>query len=176
MTSCFPGGASGIEPACQCRRHERCQIRSLGREAHLEGSMATHSSILVWEIPWTEEPGGLGFIGSQRVGWDWSELARMHWLPPRSIVLTTECLPPCIFSSQNTYILWVCFCCVDVPKSRTARSSSAIVTTASFPKWWYQFRLLWEVHADTVSFFNCSHCSACTLASHCGFRLYLSND
>ena len=34
-------------------------VRSLGREDHLEGEMATHSSILAWEIPWTEEPGGL---------------------------------------------------------------------------------------------------------------------
>ena len=34
----------------------------------LEKDMATHSSILVWEIPWTEEPGGLQSIGSQRVG------------------------------------------------------------------------------------------------------------
>ena len=34
----------------------------------LEEGMATHSSILAWRIPWTEEPGGLRFIGSQRVG------------------------------------------------------------------------------------------------------------
>ena len=33
-------------------------VRSLGREDHLEKEMATHSSILAWEIPWTEEPGG----------------------------------------------------------------------------------------------------------------------
>ena len=38
--------------------------------------MATHSSILAWEVPWTEEPGGLQFIGLQRVGHDW---ARMHF-------------------------------------------------------------------------------------------------
>ena len=40
---------------------------SLGREAALEEGMATHSSILAWRIPWTEEPGGLQSIGSQRV-------------------------------------------------------------------------------------------------------------
>ena len=34
--------------------------------------MATHSSILAWRIPWTEEPGGLQFLGSQRVGHDWA--------------------------------------------------------------------------------------------------------
>ena len=37
----------------------------LGQEDPLEEEMATHSSILAWEIPWTEEPGGLQFIGSQ---------------------------------------------------------------------------------------------------------------
>ena len=40
--------------------------------------MATHSSILAWRIPWTEEPGGLQSTGSQRVGPDYSRLARMH--------------------------------------------------------------------------------------------------
>ena len=42
--------------------------RSLGREDPLEEGMATHSSILARKIPWTEEPGGLWSIGSQRVG------------------------------------------------------------------------------------------------------------
>ena len=45
-------------------------VRSLGREDPLEKEMATHSSILAWEIPWTEEPGGLQSMGSQRVGHD----------------------------------------------------------------------------------------------------------
>ena len=41
----------------------------------LEKEMATHSSILSWEIPWTEEPSGLLSMGSHRVGHDWSDLA-----------------------------------------------------------------------------------------------------
>ena len=45
-------------------------VRSLGREDPLEGNMTTHFSILAWEIPWTEEPGGLQSIGSQRVRHD----------------------------------------------------------------------------------------------------------
>ena len=44
------------------------RVRSLGREDPLEKEMATHSSILAWRIPWTEEPGGLQSMGSQRVG------------------------------------------------------------------------------------------------------------
>ena len=43
-------------------------VRSLGWEDPLEEGMATHSSILAWEIPWTEEPGGLQSMGLQRVG------------------------------------------------------------------------------------------------------------
>ena len=45
-------------------------VQSLGWEDPLEEGMATHSSILAWRIPWTEEPGGLPSMGSQRVGHD----------------------------------------------------------------------------------------------------------
>ena len=45
-------------------------IQSLGQEDPLEEEMATHSSILAWRIPWTEELGGLQSMGSQRVGHD----------------------------------------------------------------------------------------------------------
>ena len=45
-------------------------VRSLGWEDALEKEMATHSSILAWRIPWTEEPGRLQSTGSQRVGHD----------------------------------------------------------------------------------------------------------
>ena len=45
-------------------------VLSLGQEDPLEEGMATHSSILVWKIPWTEEPGGFQSIGSKRVGHD----------------------------------------------------------------------------------------------------------
>ena len=51
------------------------QVQSLGREDLLEDSMATHSSIIAWRIPWTEEPVGLWSIGWQRVGHGWSDLA-----------------------------------------------------------------------------------------------------
>ena len=51
-------------------------IRDVGSVPELEEGMATHSSIFAWRIPWTEEPGGLWSIGSQRARQDWSELAR----------------------------------------------------------------------------------------------------
>ena len=46
------------------------QVRSLGQEEPLRKEMATHSSTLVWKIPWTEEPGRLQSMGLQRVGHD----------------------------------------------------------------------------------------------------------
>ena len=45
-------------------------LRSLGQEDPLEKGMAIHSSILAWRVPWIEEPDGLQFVGSQRVGHD----------------------------------------------------------------------------------------------------------
>ena len=57
-----PGGSDSKESACN--------TGNLGREDPLEKEMATHSSILIWRIPWTEEPGGLQSLGSQRVRQD----------------------------------------------------------------------------------------------------------
>ena len=45
---------------------QETQVQSLDREDPLEKGMATHSSILAWEIPWTEKPGGLQSMGSQK--------------------------------------------------------------------------------------------------------------
>ena len=53
---------------------EEMWVLSLGREDPLEEDMATHSSILAWRTPWTEEPGGLQSMGSHRVGHDLSGL------------------------------------------------------------------------------------------------------
>ena len=49
---------------------QETRVQSLGWEVPLEKEIATHSSILAWEILWTEEPGGLQTMGSQRAGHD----------------------------------------------------------------------------------------------------------
>ena len=49
---------------------QEMQVQSLGWEDPLEKKMATHSGTVAWEIPWTEEPGGLQSKGSQGVGHD----------------------------------------------------------------------------------------------------------
>ena len=60
----FPGGSVVENPPTI----QEMRVQSLGREDPLEKETATHSSILAWEIPWTEEAGGLQSMGLQRVG------------------------------------------------------------------------------------------------------------
>ena len=59
----FPGG----QKVKSLRAMQETRVRSLGWEDPLEKGMTTHPSILAWRIPWTEEPGGLQSMGSQRV-------------------------------------------------------------------------------------------------------------
>ena len=63
----FPSGASGKEPAFQCRRCKRHRFDPWVWKIPLEEVMATHSSILAWRNPWAGEPGGLQSIGLQTV-------------------------------------------------------------------------------------------------------------
>ena len=66
-----------------CQPMQEMWVWSLGQEDLLKKEMATHSGILAWKIPQTEEPGGLYSIGLQRVGHDWSNLAcsqKKNWL------------------------------------------------------------------------------------------------
>ena len=63
----FPGGSVVKETH---QPMTEMWVWSLGREGPLEKEMATHSSILAWEIPWTEEPGGLQSMGLKRVRHD----------------------------------------------------------------------------------------------------------
>ena len=58
----FPGGSVVKNPPAM----QETWVRSLGQEDPLEKEMATHSSILAWEIPWTEEPGALQSMGLQK--------------------------------------------------------------------------------------------------------------
>ena len=71
----WSGGSAGKESTCNAGH--------LGWENPLEKEMATHSSTLAWKIPWTEEPGRLQSMGSQRVGHDWvTSFSVEKWLLP----------------------------------------------------------------------------------------------
>ena len=58
---------------------QETQVWSLSWEDPLEKGMATHSSILAWRIPWTENPGRLQSMGSQRIGHDWATNTHTHY-------------------------------------------------------------------------------------------------
>ena len=64
VTTSFPGGSDSKESACNTGDW----VQFLGWEESLEKGLITHSSMLAWKTPWTEEPGGLQYVGSQRIG------------------------------------------------------------------------------------------------------------
>ena len=74
VTFVFGSSHLGTSLVAQMVKHlptmRETQVRSLGWEDPLEKDMANHSSIFAWKIPWTEEPGRLQSMGSQRVGHD----------------------------------------------------------------------------------------------------------
>ena len=63
-------GVSVSKESRSVQETQETQVQSLGWEDPLEEKMATHSSILAWEMPWTEKPGGLQSTGPQRVRHD----------------------------------------------------------------------------------------------------------
>ena len=65
-----PRCLSGKDSACQCKRRKKQGFNPWVGKIPLEEGIATRSSFLAWKIPWTEEPGRLWFIGSQRVEHD----------------------------------------------------------------------------------------------------------
>ena len=84
----FPGGASGKEPACQCKKCWETWIWSLGGEDPLEEEMATHSSILAGKIPWTEEPAH----GAAK---ELDMIERLNWLQYVGTKLLQSCPTLC---------------------------------------------------------------------------------
>ena len=93
-------GGSVVKKLPATQELQETLVCSPGQEDPLEEGMATHSSILAWRIPWTEEPGGLQSMGLQRVRQDWSALACLH----AQQIADGQCDPkPCALD-QCTYI------------------------------------------------------------------------
>ena len=104
----FPGSASGKEPACQSRRHKRHRFDPWVRNIPWRRAWQPTPAFSPRESPWTEEPGWLQFIGSQRVRHHWSNLAHTHTV--------------CICQSQSPNSLYLIsplgihtFVCVSIP-------------------------------------------------------------
>ena len=104
-------------------------VWSLGQEDPLKKGMATHSSILAWRIPWTEEPGGLQSVGSQRVGHDWAtntfttlhkvtgidamnpEINKIHIFSNKQDTYILKCIRQATFWTQSWNFIKGCLCC-----------------------------------------------------------------
>ena len=78
----FPEGASGKEPAGQCRICKRTQVPSLGREDPLKNERAAHSSILAWRIPWIESLAGYS-------PWGRKSQTQLKWLSTHTLKSST---------------------------------------------------------------------------------------
>ena len=98
-----------VQTVKNLRAIRETQVRSLGWDDPLEKEMATHSSILAWRIPRTEEPGGLQFMGSQRVRDDWvtnthkHTHTHTHTHPPHGIICTLSNLQEGLNQMSNLF-------------------------------------------------------------------------
>ena len=131
-------------------------------EDPLEKRIATHSSILAWGIPWTEEPGGLQSMGSQRVEHDWAT----HTHTPMIIAAAAKSLQSCptlcdpIDSSP--------------PGSPVPGILQAITlewVAIAFSNAWK-----WKVKGTVCRFFDDGQSDWCEVMPHCGFSLHFSNN
>ena len=98
----FPGGATGKESACQCRRCKRFGFDPWVGKIPWNRKWQTHSSILAWSIPWAEKPGRVQSMGSQRVSHDWA------WV----------CVRVRAHTHTHTHTLTLC-CFVELPSGET---------------------------------------------------------
>ena len=81
---------------------QETQVWSLGWEDPLEKGMATHSSILAWRIPWTEETGALQYMRLQRVRHNWATNTDLHFVSPHPHSAAT-------FIFVSNFVLWLSF-------------------------------------------------------------------
>ena len=91
---------------------QETQVQILGQEAPLEEEMATHSSMLAWKIPWTEEPGGLYSMELQRVRHNWMTNTHLHMIPYSTLTYYSMGLIYCLhifffFHLSVCYSDWV---------------------------------------------------------------------
>ena len=96
----FPGGSDSKESPVM----QETSVPSLGWEDPLEKAMATHSSILAWEIPWTEEPGGLESMGSQRVRHNCATFIQWGlscWVITTGLIVRTRHVSDALFVSSH---------------------------------------------------------------------------
>ena len=85
----YPGGASGKEPTCQCRRRKKCMFHPWVRKIWWRRKWQPTPVFLLGESPWTEEPGGLQSTGSHRVRHSWVTFNSLHFRSLSSVLWST---------------------------------------------------------------------------------------
>ena len=140
----FPGGSDGKESSCNAGA-QKTWVQSLGWENPPEEGMSTHSSVLTWRIPWTEEPGKLQSMGS----WESDDLETKPPPPPSTQILVSNYhskkMEPGIFRDTVNYIpgsrwAWNILCarkeriCSGNDANMKGKSSQIIGGCSSVPK------------------------------------------
>ena len=113
----FPGGSSGKESACNAGD----PVRFLGQEDPLEREMATHSNILAWRIPCTDEPGRVQSMGLHRVGHDWATS------------LTHSLI--CLYSVKSNLVRWALILPCFTNETKAARGGIMTSSMSGASKW-----------------------------------------
>ena len=135
----FPDGADG--------KASTCNVGDLGSEDPLEKEMATRSSTLVCKIPWTEEPGRLQSMGSQRVWHDWATSCG-HMVVVSLLSCVWLCYDPIDYSPpfssvhgvlQARILEWFA-----IPSSRGSSQPRDRICVSSFGRWILYHRATWE--------------------------------
>ena len=105
LEGCIPSLVAQMEKNLPVTQEvQETELRSLGWEDPLEKGMASHSSILAWRSPWTEEPGGLQSVGSRRVGHNWATIISFTFIPfvpLGSMAYWFFSWPKCFFLTKN---------------------------------------------------------------------------
>ena len=109
----LPWWLSGKESTCQCRR---CEFNPWVGKIPWRREMAPHSSSLAWEIPWTEEPGGLQSMGLQK-SQKWLRLRFWNKSPPSVASCSVTSLPcsPSFQIVKRQFLLWLPWFCHGAP-------------------------------------------------------------
>ena len=112
MNPCISCGSAVKNPP-SVQETQEMWARSLGWEDPLEKKMATHSSILAWKIPWTEEPGGLQSVGPRRVCHDeahthgYIPIPQHHQIPWKPAILVSSAAPSPLHSTPPQWSLFM---------------------------------------------------------------------
>ena len=131
-------------------------VWSLGWEDPLEEGMATHSNILAWRIPWTEEPGKLQSVGSQRAIHD---RTTKHSTYIHIYIYVNICLSVCLSLSIYIYI---------------EREKTKIITEESQSRVHWHFTIMFYRFETLQNEKNIKHClMACTVSDECNSRCWM---